>query len=93
LRQSSLEAARSALVLHAGLRRQIREPVHNLSASARRLLALEMGERQKKLAEAVLHDALLLQGRLQEAEGPRGDSHAGAQESEQAGANGSLAVR
>ena len=66
MRQSALDAAHSARALRTGLRRQIREPVDNLIQSAQSLLELEMGEEQKKLAEAVLQDVLLVQTRLKE---------------------------
>ena len=73
LRQSALDAAHSARALRTGLRRQIREPVDNLIQSASTLLEMEMGEEQKKLAEAVLQDVLLVQTRLKEPS-PHGDS-------------------
>jgi DNA-binding response OmpR family regulator len=66
MRQTALDAAHAARSLRAGLRRQIREPVDNLVHSTRSLLELEMGEEQKKLAEAVLQDVLLVQTRLRE---------------------------
>jgi hypothetical protein len=40
--------------------------VDNLVHSARTLLELEMGDEQKKLAESVLQDVLLVQTRLRE---------------------------
>ncbi len=77
LRGQSLEAARAARVYRAGLRQQVREPVHAVYESARNLLELELGERQKQLAEAVIQGALLLNARLQE---PDIDSDAAANE-------------
>ena len=65
-RQSALEAALAARALRTSLRRQVREPIDNLARSARTLLESEMGEQQKKLAEAVLQDVLLVQTRLRE---------------------------
>jgi hypothetical protein len=55
------------------LRRQVREPVDSLVHSTRSLLELEMGDAQKKLAEAVLQDVLLVQARLREPELAHGD--------------------
>jgi chromosome segregation ATPase len=66
MRQTAVDAAHAARSLRTGLRRQIREPVDNLIHSTRSLLELEMGEEQKKLAEAVLQDVLLVQTRLRE---------------------------
>lgn len=65
-RQSALDAAHAARALRTTMRRQIREPVDNLVHSTRNLLELEMGDEQKKLAEAVLQDVLLVQTRLRE---------------------------
>lgn len=73
MRQSALDAAHAARALRTSLRRQVREPVDNLIHSARSLLELEMGDAQKKLAEAVLHDVLLVQTRLREPEAAHGD--------------------
>src|SRR5207249_2723559 len=73
-KRQTLDAARAARALRNSMRRQIREPVYNLCQSARSLLELELGEPQKKLAEAVLQDALLVHTSLQEAEIPPGDS-------------------
>jgi DNA-binding response OmpR family regulator len=66
MHQSALNSAHAARALRTGLRRQIREPVENLVQSASGLLELELGEAQKKLAEAVLQDVLLVQTRLRE---------------------------
>ncbi len=74
IRHVSLDAARSARALRNTMRRQIREPVYSLCQSARSLLELELGEPQKKLAEAVLQDALLVHTSLQETDMPQGDS-------------------
>jgi chromosome segregation ATPase len=74
MRQSALDAAHAARALRTTLRRQIREPVDNLVHSTRSLLELEMSEEQKKLAEAVLQDVLLVQTRLREPELAHGDS-------------------
>jgi DNA-binding response OmpR family regulator len=75
MRQSALDAAHAARALRTGLRRQIREPVDDLMNCARTLLEMEMGEEQKKLAEAVLQDVLLVQTRLKEPGTPHGDAH------------------
>jgi len=72
-----VEAAHAARSLRNSLRRQIREPVDNLVHSTRTLLELEMGEEQKRIAEAVLQDVLLVQTRLREptlAQGEAADS-------------------
>jgi len=74
IRHSALDSAHAARSLRAGLRRQIREPVDNLVESARSLLELEMGDAQKKLAESVLQDVLLVQTRLREPENAQGES-------------------
>jgi CheY-like chemotaxis protein len=66
VRQTSLDAARGTRLLRNTLRRQIREPVDNLYLSTRNLLQLELGPDQKKLAEAILQDTLLVHTRLQE---------------------------
>ena len=66
MRQTAAAAAHAARALRTNMRRQIREPVENLVHSTRSLLELEMGEEQKKLAEAVLQDVLLVQTRLRE---------------------------
>ncbi|HLH52482.1 MAG TPA: hypothetical protein VKY92_02610 [Verrucomicrobiae bacterium] len=73
-RQSALDAALAARSLRTTLRRQIREPVENLAHSAHHLLELEMGEAQKKLAQAVLQDVLLIQTRLREPVSAHGES-------------------
>ena len=74
IRHTSLNAVRAARVLRNSLRRQIHEPVDNLYHSARSLLELQMGDQQKKLAEAVLQDVLLVQARLQHPEMAQSDS-------------------
>ena len=74
LRHSARDAAHAARALRTSLRRQIREPVDSLVHSTRSLLELEMGEAQKKLAEAVLQDVLLVQARLREPELAHGDT-------------------
>jgi chromosome segregation ATPase len=66
LRQKAVDSAHAARALRTSLRRQIREPFDNLVHSTRSLLELEMGDEQKKLAEAVLQDILLVQTRLRE---------------------------
>lgn len=73
MRQSALDSAHAARSLRAGLRRQIREPVDNLVHSSRALLELETNDDQKKLAEAMLQDVLLVQTRLREPEPPQSD--------------------
>jgi DNA-binding response OmpR family regulator len=74
VRHSSVDSIRAARALRSSLRRQIREPIDNLYNSARGLLELEMGEQQKKLAEAVLQDVLLVHARLREPELAQDDS-------------------
>jgi CheY-like chemotaxis protein len=66
MRQRALDSAHAARALRTTMRRQIREPVENLVHSVESLLELEMGDDQKKLAEAVLQDVLLVQTRLRE---------------------------
>jgi hypothetical protein len=73
MRQTAVDAAHAARALRTGLRRQIMEPVDNLIHSARSLLELEMDEEQKKLAEAVLQDVLMVQTRLKEPGAVQGD--------------------
>lgn len=68
VRRNARDAAQAARALRTSLRRQIREPVDNVVHSARSLLELETGEEQRKLAEAVLQDVLLVQTRLREPE-------------------------
>ncbi|HEV2393467.1 MAG TPA: hypothetical protein VG146_14040 [Verrucomicrobiae bacterium] len=68
MRRSSLDAAHATRALRNSLRRQIREPVDNLAHSTRNLLEMEMGDEQKKVAEAVLGYVLLVQTRLREPE-------------------------
>lgn len=84
-RQSALEAAHAARALRTSLRRQIREPVDNLIHSARSLLEQEMGEDQKKLAEAMLQDVLLVQTRLREPGTVQADSPEASSSQEAAG--------
>lgn len=74
LRHSALDSAHAARALRTSLRRQVREPVDNVINSARSLLELEMGEEQKKLAESVLQDVLLVQTRLREPDSGHGGS-------------------
>ena len=78
MRQSALDAAHSVRALRTGLRRQIREPVDNLVHSAQSLLESEMSEAQKKLAEAVLQDVLMVQARLREPDLAHGEAETGA---------------
>jgi CheY-like chemotaxis protein len=78
MRQSALDAAHSVRALRTGLRRQIREPVDNLVQSAQSLLESEMSEAQKKLAEAVLQDVLMVQARLREPDLAHGETETGA---------------
>lgn len=86
MRRSAVDAAHAARALRTSLRRQIREPVDNLAHSVGRLLELETGEEQRKLAEAALQDVLLVQTRLREPE-PAHPAHAEPPDSP----NGSLA--
>ncbi|HTL56733.1 MAG TPA: hypothetical protein VL361_13710 [Candidatus Limnocylindrales bacterium] len=66
IRQKAVDAAHAARALRTNLRRQIRQPIDNLARTTHSLLELEMGEDQKRLAEAVLQDVLLVQTRLRE---------------------------
>ena len=66
MRQRTLDSANAARALRTSMRRQIREPIDNLVHSTRSLLELGLDESQKKLAEAVLQDVLLVQTRLRE---------------------------
>jgi chromosome segregation ATPase len=74
MRHITLDSARGARALRNTLRRQTREPVESLYQSARTLLQFDLGNDQKKLAEAILQDALMVQARLQELERPQVDS-------------------
>jgi DNA-binding response OmpR family regulator len=74
MRHATLDAIRSARALRTSLRRQVREPVDNVVHSIRTLLERELGEQEKKLAEAVLQDVLLVQTRLREPEASEADS-------------------
>ena len=82
VRNHAQDAASVARVLRTNLRRQVREPVDDLVQTARNLLELELGDEQKKLAQAVLEDVLLVQTRLRE---PL-SAQAGADEAGSAGA-------
>lgn len=75
MRWVGLEATRRARLLRNTLQKHTREPLDDLYQSARRLLQLELGEDQKKLAEAMLQDALLLRTRLQEPEQAKSDAN------------------
>jgi DNA-binding response OmpR family regulator len=68
IHHASVDSVRAVRALRNSLRRQVREPIDNLYHSTRSLLELELGEPQKKLAEAVLQDALLVHTRLREPE-------------------------
>jgi DNA-binding response OmpR family regulator len=74
LRHSALDSAHSTRALRTTLRRQVRQPLDNVANSARSLLELPMDEPQKKLAEAVLEDVLLVQTRLREPEPTHGET-------------------
>ncbi len=74
MRLVGLEAARRARLLRNTLQKQTREPLDHLYQSARNLLQLELGEDQKKVAEAMLQDALLVRTRLQEPASSQGSS-------------------
>ncbi len=73
LRQRAWDAVHAARALRTSLRRQIRGPLDDLVHSTRSLLELEVDEAQKKLAEAVLQDALLVQTRLSDPELAQGE--------------------
>jgi len=66
VRRTSLDAARGTRLLRNTLRRQIRGPVDNVYHATRNLLQFELGPQQKKVAEGILQDALLVYTRLQE---------------------------
>jgi len=66
-RYASLNSARAGLTMVNRLRTQVREPVDGLMHATRRLLEIELQEEPKKLVEAVLQNALLVQTTLQEA--------------------------
>jgi hypothetical protein len=70
LRHASLNAQRGSRLQRTALRRQVQESVDNLYKGANSLLQLEMNEEQKKVAEAILQDVLLVQTTLQEPETP-----------------------
>ncbi|HXJ61516.1 MAG TPA: response regulator [Verrucomicrobiae bacterium] len=78
-RYASVDSARVGSVMVNNLRRQIRQPVEDVLQSTRRLLEGGLEAEQKKLAESVLENALLLQSGLQEVA-----ADAGAQPSPQA---------
>src|SRR5690349_6655869 len=71
MRHFSLDAARGVRSLRTALRRQIREPMDNLYQSALSLLQLKLEEEHKKLAEAILQDALQVRCTLQQPEAPQ----------------------
>jgi PAS domain S-box-containing protein len=66
-RVATVDSARVGNAMVNSLRRQIRQPVEDLLQSTRRLLEGGLEAEQKKLAESVLENALLLQSGLQEA--------------------------
>ncbi|HWX18792.1 MAG TPA: response regulator [Candidatus Binatia bacterium] len=71
LQHASLDAERGTRLQRNTWRKQIQEPVDNLYKGANSLLQLEMSEEQKKLAEAILRDVLMVQNTLQEPETPQ----------------------
>jgi DNA-binding response OmpR family regulator len=73
VRHRAWDAVHAARALRTSLRRQIRVPVDSLVHSTRSLLELELGEAQKRLAEAVLQDVLLVQTRLRDPELTHGE--------------------
>jgi PAS domain S-box-containing protein len=73
-RYASLDSTRVGRTMVNSFRRQVRQPVEDLMQSTRRLLAIELGDEQKKLVESVLEHALLLQTSLQEAGASNGGS-------------------
>ena len=82
LRHASLDAARGTRLQRNAWRKQLSGPVDKLYQSANDLLQLEMSEEQKKLAELILQDVLLVQNRLEEPE------MAGSEAGEQSGPAG-----
>jgi hypothetical protein len=49
------------MTVQHGLRRQIREPAKEICAAARQLLQLEPADEQRRLAQQLLENALLVQ--------------------------------
>jgi chromosome segregation ATPase len=65
-RFASLGSARSGRTQIQDLRKRVQQPVEGLMRSSRQLLELELREEQKKVAESLHENILLLQKRLQE---------------------------
>lgn len=68
MRHISLDAVRASRIMRNSLRQQLHETLDKLHQSARSLLELETSGEQKRLAEAVMHDVLLVRTRLREPE-------------------------
>lgn len=68
-RFASIDSTRVARNLMNNFRRQIRQPVDSVMQSSRRLLEFELPKEQKKVVEALLEHALLLQSNLEESGG------------------------
>lgn len=67
-RIASLDSTRVARTMMNSFRRQIRQPVETVMISSRRLLEHNLPREQKKVVEALLENALLLQSTLEESE-------------------------
>jgi DNA-binding response OmpR family regulator len=68
LRHASLRSERAGQWVRSALRSQIGKPVDDIYDSARRLLQSELADEARKLAAAVMADALSVRTRLQETE-------------------------
>ena len=65
-RYASLQSSRSGRALVNGFRRQLEQPVDQLMAQARRLLALEINGDLKQIAELLMESAVTLQNSVRE---------------------------
>jgi chromosome segregation ATPase len=74
IRQGTVNSARTGRVLVQNLRGQLKQPVTNLYQFACQLLQNELPDGQKKLAELLLENALLLQTTLRENEAANGNA-------------------
>jgi len=76
-RYATVDSARVGSAMLNSFRRQIRQPVDHLLQTSRRLLEAGLEAEQKKLAESVLENALLLQSSVQEGASPAGSTRSG----------------
>ena len=65
-RYASLQSSRSGRALVNGFRRQLEQPVDQLMAQARRMLALEIKGDLKQIAESLMESAVTLQNSVRE---------------------------